>query len=1100
MSTKASCTCGCGSTVAVRTPQRVHNRPGLGALRYRVGAHGTFLDTMLARLASRRELDGLTERGTDDFSVALLDAWAVLGDVLTFYTERIANEGYLRTATEQWSVDQLGRLVGHRPRPAVGASVFLSYNLDPEQDTIIPAGSRANSVAEAGGSPQTFETAEDIRAKTAWNDLGVRKYYPFDLTAAEVRTRRRILVQGVTANLNGGDRLVFEFIDDSASRTVEPERAVVVSSTVNGDLGHTVVDLQPPDPDADYRAEAVLVQSKIDFVTGKVSLTGFSKRINDEILVPLRARLPTTPPSRPDEVEPVERMRLFLKDLASLHEAHALADENGLASTGWIAALDGLIKQFILFLQYFAAATGQRPPGEPVPAPPDCGCGYSSMIAACSCDPMPADDPTAVLALARLIAPLTKAPSSPPAGTANLARSVERAFAPGSDVGAQLITAAEPRLQPTLYKAWRKLDLTEAPRLNKVFVLRLSSAVFGATLQGDGKYEPTGAAKTNELPLSGPFDGIAPGSWVLVEKSGTDDYEILRVTEARQRQVSLTVALSGTENRTQTATVTVLTLNKPWRNADDVLSTVAQYSIRFKADQLTPLGDPVPSDVEGGTIELADLHEDLRSGRYLIVSGERSDLPRRMRGVRAGELVMIAGVRQGANTPPGSIKPTPGSRPLTTLVLAEELAYTYHRDTVRVHGNVVEATQGESRLEVLGSGDASQASQSFPVRGTPITWLPSDTPLGATSTLRVSVGGVRWHEAEAVSLLGAEERAYLTRVADGGATTVTFGDGVHGSRLPTGPENVQARYRAGAGNGGNVAPDTITQPVSRPLGVAGVTNPIAASGGGDGDGPEDARRVTPLRTIALDRLVSVADYESFTKARAGIGKASVREISDGQRDVVHVTIAGIKDAPIDPSSRLQRSLVASLGHFGELGLPVTVAGRELKVLVLSAGVKVHPDHEWELVEPRLRKNLLHHFGFAARELAQPVYRSEVVSVMQGTEGVDYVDVDVFDGVSGRLSPQEIVDLAKHLRAPKVVVPASAARWVHRTHTAEPPQTLTSVAEEHGLTVSELVGLNPQLDSLRLVEGQELVVAQGIAPAQLVIFSPAVRDTLILRRL
>ena len=50
--------------------------------------------------------------------IALLDAWATVGDVLTFYQERIANEGYLRTATERRSVLELARLVGYAPSRA----------------------------------------------------------------------------------------------------------------------------------------------------------------------------------------------------------------------------------------------------------------------------------------------------------------------------------------------------------------------------------------------------------------------------------------------------------------------------------------------------------------------------------------------------------------------------------------------------------------------------------------------------------------------------------------------------------------------------------------------------------------------------------------------------------------------------------------------------------------------------------------------------------------------------------------------------------------------------------------------------------------------
>ena len=128
----------CCEGVKPVTPVAVANRPGLAALSYRVGTHSSFLETMLARLSTSRltptagtldarglptttysALGGLNTRDPSDFSIALLDAWATVADVLTFYQERIANEGYLRTATERRSVVELARLIGYTPRPGV---------------------------------------------------------------------------------------------------------------------------------------------------------------------------------------------------------------------------------------------------------------------------------------------------------------------------------------------------------------------------------------------------------------------------------------------------------------------------------------------------------------------------------------------------------------------------------------------------------------------------------------------------------------------------------------------------------------------------------------------------------------------------------------------------------------------------------------------------------------------------------------------------------------------------------------------------------------------------------------------------------------------
>src|SRR5271155_1994767 len=98
--------CNCCRGVSVLTPLNLANRPGLSALVYRIGTYSSFFETMKARLSSpdfalatgALPLAGLTTRDPSDSAVALLDAWAIVADVLTFYQERIVNEGYLRTA------------------------------------------------------------------------------------------------------------------------------------------------------------------------------------------------------------------------------------------------------------------------------------------------------------------------------------------------------------------------------------------------------------------------------------------------------------------------------------------------------------------------------------------------------------------------------------------------------------------------------------------------------------------------------------------------------------------------------------------------------------------------------------------------------------------------------------------------------------------------------------------------------------------------------------------------------------------------------------------------------------------------------------------
>ena len=144
---------------------------------------------MLARLSSADypALSYLKTRDDDDFSIALIDAAAVMLDILTFYQERLANESYLRTATQLDSLTQLSRLIGYRPTPGIAASTYLAFTMraatglptDPTTAAItIPAGTQVQSVPAQGQTPQSFETSADILAKPDWNRCPCRPGAP----------------------------------------------------------------------------------------------------------------------------------------------------------------------------------------------------------------------------------------------------------------------------------------------------------------------------------------------------------------------------------------------------------------------------------------------------------------------------------------------------------------------------------------------------------------------------------------------------------------------------------------------------------------------------------------------------------------------------------------------------------------------------------------------------------------------------------------------------------------------------------------------------------------------------------------------------------
>ena len=138
--------CDCCAGVDADTPRRIANPPGLPAIDYRIGRHADFYDSLRARLSSAEypALAALTSRESSDFTLALGDALACSLDVLGFYTERYAQEHYLRTATEQ-------TLAPAAVNPADYAAIFYAGGHATMWDLADSKG-LANIAAQAHGS------------------------------------------------------------------------------------------------------------------------------------------------------------------------------------------------------------------------------------------------------------------------------------------------------------------------------------------------------------------------------------------------------------------------------------------------------------------------------------------------------------------------------------------------------------------------------------------------------------------------------------------------------------------------------------------------------------------------------------------------------------------------------------------------------------------------------------------------------------------------------------------------------------------------------------------------------------------------------------
>ncbi|MGW1267465.1 putative baseplate assembly protein [Streptomyces sp. NPDC002491] len=184
----------------------VPNPPGRPALSYRITTHADTLARSLAELSQR--LPGLITHSTDDPAVALLDAWASVADIVAFYQERIANEGYLRTATERRSVLELARSIGYELRPGAASTAYLAFTVEDAPGApghaVVPAGTPVQSIPGQGELPQTFETGAELQAVAEHNAIRLRQRGPQQVGSGTTGLH----LAGTTTGLRPGDALL----------------------------------------------------------------------------------------------------------------------------------------------------------------------------------------------------------------------------------------------------------------------------------------------------------------------------------------------------------------------------------------------------------------------------------------------------------------------------------------------------------------------------------------------------------------------------------------------------------------------------------------------------------------------------------------------------------------------------------------------------------------------------------------------------------------------------------------------------------------------------------------------------------------------------
>lgn len=707
-------------------------------------------------------------------------------------------------------------------------------------------------------------------------------------------------------------------------------------------------------------------------------------------------------------------------------------------------------------------------------------------------------------------------------------------FEVNSDTLARLAGALDPQVRERLFSLWRRLRTGD--QAVEVYAMRERVGLFGRAaprlvqlLKADGtpadnpilandwtsndvlKFERD---EGNTLFLDADYTQPKAGGCVAVETPNDPDVNPYTIATVKTGPRSA----YGINGKTTEITLDGTTWWSPDPRQTDLIDTIRATSVLLQGERLdlaeepillpigaapdsSQLADDLPEDT-ADQILLDGLVEGLSPGSRLIVEGETwSDEQQASGAIRETFVVQIAHVVHH----PGS-SGRPGDSTNTRLILTRPFPSRLKRDTIRLLGNVARITHGQTvRDEVLGSGDGSAPFQSFQLSQKPLTFVSAATRSGAETTLELRVNHIRWHEAASLLDLAHDERGFVVSRDEVDKVTIETGDGTHGTRLPTGVENVRATYRVGLGTMGNVKAGSIIMPPASPFGIRAVNNPLPTSGGADPEGDEQIRELAPLGVMSLERLVSIRDYSDFARTFAGIGKAEARKIHAFRRPSLLVTIDGTGDTPILRDSEVLSNLRRAYRQLGDPDLPVLVQPAERLILSLQASLGIDSDYSFENVRQAGVDAIMRAFRFEARRLGQDVYVSDVISVLQEVEGVEYVDLDAFKALPQRFSLAELRSLAGDTsgddqgsvaRGEGTRIPVNAG-GVRRYRVAEDNEPAEDIVSRFFLTgVAELKLLNPRVNDWdKLPIGLELIVSLTW-PAQIAYFG--VPDVIVLR--
>ena len=928
--------CPCDSFVH---PQVISNQPEKTAIAYRTGDYVSFREALLRGRPGEAELTNWRPGATGDLAVQMIEWWAYLADILTFYNERIANQDYLRTADLPESVQRLIRILGYRPRPGIGATGTLAALMSGNKTLTLPAGFQIQSKPGPGKQPQIFELA----AGTVVQKPDVIQAYPLPSPLLLSSDASSVLLSGTIKSIKPGDSLLL--IPKAWTPNEVDYALVTVASTAQekdaGNATNTRVTFTNP-------LDRLMTANAADCRLLKSTQT---------------ARL-WPYPAAPNYVLADQQNGAGTAHLDSIARQIAVGDPilfqaPGVPPFAQVAGVTSYTEAV-----YYANPSGsppdptQQPPNPPnIPIPilhsaigfqtaPQQADWYPDTDSASLTNALAASGNQIIdlsvftqngqLQLAAAAVPVT-APSLLP----GLIPGSSMLWFTGLDAAALDQAVFANNALPSVIRAYRDLD--GSTKFSAVFQPGTMEMVWyyvGIDAMTVSQYIATNQATLTSIDAYIDTDGTVKFAVTMVPSGapfwwywGVDAAAISTFLSSTNAQLASISAYVDVDGSVKFAVIMIPDNGQAywWYWGLDAIALTR--AIVTNNATLTSLDTYVTAD---GTVRYAAV---MQSAPQLPVSNwfvDFTTLAIRYAWQDAGTLIKspsatLTGTSVSLVSPlPGNVLPmvdqpilisdvngngieaqaTAGTSDPFTIGLSNITPQVTLNSPLNVLFDLLFVSRGKTVAnEVLGSGDATIAvGQEFALQKSPLTYLQSGTSASGTgykSALLVWVDGVQWTEVPSFYGQAPNAKIFVTREDENNQTHVQFGDGVNGSRLPSGTNNVVAAYRYGSGA---ESPDAGSLSVilqSWP-GLRSIVNPVAVGGGSDPDPAAKIKTYAPASVLTFGRAISADDYEVIAAQAPGVSRAASYWVWDSvqQRMMVRVYVGDDANAVASANTAL----------------------------------------------------------------------------------------------------------------------------------------------------------------------------------------------------